>query len=118
MIPQRDKKINELKYGLYVVSTPIGNLKDITLRAIEINAHFATAHNNLGDILRAQNKLDESLISFNRAIELNPDLIQAKMSIESIKTKVLCLEDDTIVFCGHGPSTTIGKERNTNPFLQ
>ncbi len=37
--------------------------------------------------------------------------------MDSIKTKLLPLPDDTVVFCGHGPSTTIGVERSTNPFL-
>ncbi len=36
----------------------------------------------------------------------------------SLRTKVLTLPDDTIVLPGHGPQTTIGRERATNPFLQ
>ena len=37
--------------------------------------------------------------------------------IQSIKTKLLILPDETIVHPGHGPSTTIGQERRSNPFL-
>ena len=37
--------------------------------------------------------------------------------IDTIKSKILCLDDSTVVYCGHGPSTTVGKERINNPFL-
>jgi hydroxyacylglutathione hydrolase len=37
--------------------------------------------------------------------------------ISSIRTKLLALPDDVKVYSGHGPSTTIGHERRTNPFL-
>jgi hydroxyacylglutathione hydrolase len=38
--------------------------------------------------------------------------------IDTINNKLLPLGDDTIVYPGHGPSTTIGIERLQNPFLQ
>lgn len=38
--------------------------------------------------------------------------------IESLHEKVLALPDDTVVVPGHGPQTTIGEERENNPFLR
>lgn len=37
--------------------------------------------------------------------------------IEAIKARLLSQPDDMIVYSGHGPATTIGRERKTNPFL-
>lgn len=37
--------------------------------------------------------------------------------IESIHTKLFVLPDETRVFPGHGPSSTIGKEKLTNPYV-
>ena len=35
----------------------------------------------------------------------------------SLRDKILVLDDDTVVLPGHGPHTTIGRERASNPFL-
>jgi hydroxyacylglutathione hydrolase len=35
----------------------------------------------------------------------------------SIQNKLMTLPDETVVYPGHGPSTTIGEERRGNPFL-
>lgn len=37
--------------------------------------------------------------------------------ITSIKTKLLTMKDETPLYPGHGPSTTVGRERASNPFL-
>jgi glyoxylase-like metal-dependent hydrolase (beta-lactamase superfamily II) len=41
-----------------------------------------------------------------------------KKIISSLHQQVLALPDDTVVVPGHGPLTTIGEERQSNPFLQ
>jgi glyoxylase-like metal-dependent hydrolase (beta-lactamase superfamily II) len=38
--------------------------------------------------------------------------------IDSIQSRLLPLADETKVVAGHGPATTIGAERRSNPFLQ
>jgi hydroxyacylglutathione hydrolase len=37
--------------------------------------------------------------------------------LASLRDKVLTLQDDTVVLPGHGPTTTIGRERVSNPYL-
>jgi glyoxylase-like metal-dependent hydrolase (beta-lactamase superfamily II) len=37
--------------------------------------------------------------------------------IRNIRTRLFVLPEDTRVLCGHGPPTTIGEERRSNPFV-
>ena len=41
----------------------------------------------------------------------------SKELLQSIRTKLLTLSDETVCYPGHGPPTTIGRERRENPFL-
>ena len=38
--------------------------------------------------------------------------------ITAIKTKLLPLGDDYAFICGHGPTSTLGAERRSNPFIR
>ncbi len=37
---------------------------------------------------------------------------------QSIRNKILALPEETIVLPGHGPSTTVGQEKMSNPFVK
>jgi hydroxyacylglutathione hydrolase len=54
---------------------------------------------------------------FNRSVG-RTDLQGGSMDtlLGSIRNKLFTLPDETIVYCGHGPATTIGEERRANPF--
>ncbi len=41
----------------------------------------------------------------------------ARAIVRSIREVLFALGDDTAVHCGHGPDTTIGEERRSNPFV-
>jgi glyoxylase-like metal-dependent hydrolase (beta-lactamase superfamily II) len=40
-----------------------------------------------------------------------------RLFLEGIRTKILTLPEDTLVYSGHGSRTTIGEEKRTNPFV-
>jgi glyoxylase-like metal-dependent hydrolase (beta-lactamase superfamily II) len=40
-----------------------------------------------------------------------------KRLAEGIRTKLYTLPDETVVYPGHGPVTTVGHEKRTNPFV-
>jgi len=92
MIPLRDKKNNELKYALYVVSTPIGNLKDITLRAIEIlkqSEYILCEDTRVSKNLLEKYNIKSKLISnhkFNEKKNINKiiEILQSKTIISII----------------------------------
>jgi len=37
--------------------------------------------------------------------------------IHSVETKIFTLPDETVIYPGHGPETTVGQEKATNPFF-
>ena len=86
MIPQNDIKFRELKHGLYVVSTPIGNLADITFRAIEVlkNSEYILCEDTrISKNLLNKYKIRSKLISYHKFNETK----NLKKIIDILKSK-------------------------------
>ena len=77
MIPLSDKSKNKINSGLYIVSTPIGNLSDITLRALNVlkNSEYILCEDTrTSKKLLGKYKIKSKLISnhkFNEKKNLN-----------------------------------------------
>ena len=85
---QTDPKIDKLKSGLYIVSTPIGNLDDITLRALEIlrkSDHILCEDTRVSKKLLTKYKIKSNLISNHKFNEKK----NIKKIIDILKTQAI-----------------------------
>ena len=94
MIPQNDIKSSKLKHGLYVVSTPIGNLADITFRAIDVlnNSDYILCEDTrISKKLLERYKIRSKLISYHKFNEVK----NLKKIIDILKSnKIVSLISD------------------------
>lgn len=98
---QDGEKVGLGRYPAQVIHTPGHTQGSICLHFVPLNLLIA------GDTLFAGSigRTDLPGGNFNQIID-------------SIHSRLLVLPEDTRVLPGHGPQTTIGEERDSNPFLQ
>ena len=113
-------------YGLpYIPSPPITHfLEDgdiVSLNNEEINVIHVPGHStgHIALISKESNWVIAGDVLFQNSIG-RTDLPGGDFSIleKSIKEKMYLLPDDMVVYCGHGPETTIGNEKFANPFVK
>lgn len=102
----------------------LGNDEKITLAGLEFRVTHAPGHSagsvvfGLADAAEGP-RLFSGDVLFAGSIG-RTDLPGGSMAAmeNSLRTVILPLEDGTVVHPGHGPSTSIARERATNPYLQ
>ena len=110
-------------FAAYEPAEPTGELaagQVIALGESELEVRFAPGHAPGHVVLydRAGGQLVGGDVLFKGSIG-RTDLPGGDYNtlIQSIHNELLTLPDETVVYPGHGPSTTIAAERRSNPFL-
>ena len=107
--------------GQVEIDQSVGNADTVQVGSLSANVLETPGHTE-GSIclyFRAENKLIAGDTLFAGSIG-RTDLPGGSFEkiIRSLHQTVLALPDDTVVVPGHGPLTTIGEERESNPFLR
>ncbi|MFY0689523.1 MAG: MBL fold metallo-hydrolase [Cyclobacteriaceae bacterium] len=99
----------------------IPNTGNIQLGELELEIRYAPGH-SAGHLIfyhQESNQLIAGDVIFNRSIG-RTDLPGGDFATleQSIKSQVYSLPDETIIYPGHGPKTTVGDEKTMNPFVK
>jgi glyoxylase-like metal-dependent hydrolase (beta-lactamase superfamily II) len=91
----------------------------LSIAGLQLAVDFAPGHTPGSVVFEAEHTLFSGDVLFAGSIGRTdlPGGSWEQMQ-ESLARVILPREDEIVVHAGHGPSTTIGRERLTNPFLQ
>jgi glyoxylase-like metal-dependent hydrolase (beta-lactamase superfamily II) len=114
-------------FGLEVEAPPEPDLwldhgKTLTVGGLELEVRHTPGHSP-GGVCFVVSGVDEELVVAGDVLFAGSigrtDLMGGSFPVleRSIRTQLYTLSGDTRVICGHGPETTIGREKATNPFV-
>jgi glyoxylase-like metal-dependent hydrolase (beta-lactamase superfamily II) len=125
--------VNELFGGRFTYTEPddVAELTDgatMTLAGLEITVDHAPGHTGGSVLFRlpgAQSEWDADQVCLSGDVLFAGSIGRTDLPggstetmLTSLRDKILPLADDTVVLPGHGPATTIGRERASNPYLR
>lgn len=101
---------------LPLVEGDVIQLGNETIKVIEVPGH---SQGGLAFYVPSMSVVFAGDSLFERSIG-RTDLVGGDFNqlLDSIKTKLYTLPEDTVVYCGHGDATTIGDERRYNPYCR
>lgn len=112
-----------LMFGLPNPGTPkpdrfISDGEEIALGELRIKVLHTPGHSPGSITFHVEDKLFVGDLIFAGSIG-RTDLPKGDFQtlIRSVETKIFTLPEETIIYPGHGPETTVGQEKATNPFF-
>jgi hydroxyacylglutathione hydrolase len=93
--------------------------QEISLVGFDVTVHHAPGHTAGSAIFQFDEHLLSGDVLFAGSIgRTDMPTGSPEAMVRTLKEKILPLPDEVIVLPGHGPQTTIGRERKNNPYLQ